>query len=76
MKQDCGKKAVEPQRHLHGHTDDIVCVALLPPSTLATSSNDGTIMLWNIESGIRHPSIITVERYAKAVRCRLSVLPT
>lgn len=33
--------------------------------------------IYNIETGINgYPSIVTVERYAKAIRCRLVALPT
>eukprot|EP00842_Homolaphlyctis_polyrhiza_P005998 jgi/Hompol1/639/HPOL_002560-RA len=34
-----------------GHEDDISAVAFCPPNILATSSVDGTIVIWNLESG-------------------------
>ncbi|KAI8929846.1 WD40-repeat-containing domain protein [Entophlyctis helioformis] len=34
-----------------GHEDDISAVAFCPPNMLATSSVDGTIVIWNLESG-------------------------
>nr|KAJ3422048.1 WD repeat-containing protein 49 [Polyrhizophydium stewartii] len=34
-----------------GHEDDISAVAFCPPNVLATSSVDGTIVIWNLESG-------------------------
>ncbi|KAH6585718.1 hypothetical protein BASA50_001053 [Batrachochytrium salamandrivorans] len=38
-----------------GHEDDISAVAFCPPNVLATSSVDGTIVIWNLESGhIKH----------------------
>eukprot|EP00899_Mesostigma_viride_P013723 jgi/Mesvir1/22351/Mv03617-RA.1 len=48
-------KVQAPTRTLSGHTDDILSIALELPSTLATSSYDGTVILWNIDSGaIKH----------------------
>ncbi|XP_045929409.1 WD repeat-containing protein on Y chromosome isoform X1 [Micropterus dolomieu] len=35
----------------YGHKEDILCVAQCPPSLLATSSNDGEIIVWNVVSG-------------------------
>ncbi|KAJ3375003.1 WD repeat-containing protein 49 [Allomyces arbusculus] len=34
-----------------GHHEDILCVAMAPPSLLATGGLDGLIVAWNIESG-------------------------
>ncbi|KAJ3094874.1 nucleoside diphosphate kinase, partial [Physocladia obscura] len=34
-----------------GHEDDISSVAFCPPNILATSSVDGVIVVWNLESG-------------------------
>jgi WD40 repeat protein len=34
-----------------GHQDDISSVAFSPPNSLATASIDGTIIVWNLESG-------------------------
>jgi WD40 repeat protein len=34
-----------------GHEDDISAVAFCPPNVLATSSIDGVIVIWNLESG-------------------------
>ncbi|KAJ3037384.1 WD40 repeat domain 95 [Rhizophlyctis rosea] len=36
---------------LMGHEDDVSAVAFCPPATLATSSVDGVIVVWNLESG-------------------------
>lgn len=33
------------------HTDDILSIDLCPPNILATASVDGSIIIWNIESG-------------------------
>ncbi|KAJ3398423.1 WD40 repeat domain 95, partial [Chytridiales sp. JEL 0842] len=34
-----------------GHEDDISSIAFCPPGILATSSVDGVIVIWNLESG-------------------------
>ncbi|KAJ8280145.1 hypothetical protein GJAV_G00051030 [Gymnothorax javanicus] len=34
-----------------GHKEDILCVALCPPSLLASGSYDGEIIVWNLVSG-------------------------
>jgi WD40 repeat protein len=34
-----------------GHTDDILCIALCHESCAATGGHDGTIVIWNCESG-------------------------
>ena len=36
---------------LAGHADDILCTSLQLPSTLATGSYDGVVIVWNIDSG-------------------------
>ena len=36
---------------MSGHTCDIRSMALYPPSTLASGSDDGEVILWNLESG-------------------------
>ena len=33
------------------HKDDILSIAFLPPNILATSSSDGEIIIWHLESG-------------------------
>mmetsp|Transcript_61954 Transcript_61954/g.195819 ORF Transcript_61954/g.195819 Transcript_61954/m.195819 type:complete len:195 (-) Transcript_61954:1152-1736(-) len=45
------KFASRPNRQLKGHSDDILTVALYPPSLLATGCYDGLTIIWNIESG-------------------------
>jgi WD40 repeat protein len=37
--------------HNRSHTDDMTSVAFCSPNILATSSIDGRIVLWNLESG-------------------------
>uniref|UniRef100_A0A1A8QT22 Uncharacterized protein n=1 Tax=Nothobranchius rachovii TaxID=451742 RepID=A0A1A8QT22_9TELE len=36
---------------MNGHEEDILCVETCPPSLLATSSYDGEIIVWNVDSG-------------------------
>ncbi|KAJ3056388.1 WD repeat-containing protein 49 [Rhizophlyctis rosea] len=55
-----------------GHEDDISAVAFCPPSTLATSSVDGAIVVWNLESGhirltIREPFLALRSKEEKPV---------
>lgn len=38
---------------LEGHTDDITALALLPDGRLASSSKDGSVRLWHVETGIQ-----------------------
>jgi WD40 repeat protein len=45
------KKVVPAGRMLSGHADDILCISLQLPSTLATGSYDGVVIVWNIDSG-------------------------
>ena len=49
--EDVDTKECLPTRRLHGHNEDILCVAQSPPSVLATGAYDGVIIIWNIESG-------------------------
>uniref|UniRef100_A0A8C5QCJ1 EF-hand domain-containing protein n=1 Tax=Leptobrachium leishanense TaxID=445787 RepID=A0A8C5QCJ1_9ANUR len=42
-----------------GHREDILCVAQNPPNTLASSSYDGEIIVWNMISGHIHCRINT-----------------
>ena len=35
----------------HHHKEDITCLAYLPPSTVATGSHDGYVLLWSLETG-------------------------
>ncbi|CAK4145154.1 unnamed protein product [Aphanomyces euteiches] len=37
--------------HSKRHTDDILSVVYIPPTTLATTGLDGKILLWNLNSG-------------------------
>ncbi|XP_062983056.1 WD repeat-containing protein 49-like isoform X2 [Elgaria multicarinata webbii] len=46
----------KPQAHWlddinRGHKEDILCIAQCPPTLLATSSYDGEIIVWNMNSG-------------------------
>jgi WD repeat-containing protein 49 len=59
-------------RNLVGHTDDISSVSFGHPNTLATSSLDGSIIIWNLESGyikfvLREPELIIRPEEEKAV---------
>ena len=46
------KKVVEPSKRMLGHGEDILSVAAKAGGgVLATSSNDGQVFIWNIESG-------------------------
>ncbi|KAJ3325129.1 WD repeat-containing protein 49 [Boothiomyces sp. JEL0866] len=38
-------------RGMVGHEDDISCITFCPPNILASSSIDGVIVIWNLESG-------------------------
>jgi WD40 repeat protein/Ca2+-binding EF-hand superfamily protein len=38
-------------RRLGGHSDDILCVAYVPPNLLVSGAYDGTLIVHNIESG-------------------------
>ncbi|XP_048836649.1 WD repeat-containing protein on Y chromosome isoform X2 [Brienomyrus brachyistius] len=42
-----------------GHKDDILCMALSPPTLLATGSHDGEILVWNMVSGHLQCRILT-----------------
>ena len=44
-------KLLTQTRRLHGHEEDILCVAFCPPTLLATGSYDGVILVWNLQSG-------------------------
>ncbi|KAI8911806.1 WD40-repeat-containing domain protein [Gorgonomyces haynaldii] len=56
---DANDLDVEPVRVLNttvagisgGHTDDISSVAFCPPNSLASASVDGSIIVWNLDSG-------------------------
>ncbi|RKO89787.1 WD40-repeat-containing domain protein, partial [Blyttiomyces helicus] len=55
-----------------GHEDDISAVAFCPPSMLATSSVDGVIVIWNLESGyikatMREPFLDLRSKEEKAI---------
>ena len=54
-------KQIQQTRRLTGHAEDILSVAFCPPNLLATSSYDGMIIVWNLQSG--------------AVKSRLQPLP-
>ncbi|KAL1504561.1 hypothetical protein AB1Y20_008347 [Prymnesium parvum] len=41
-----------PARRLNGHTDDVLSVAFSPPTLLCTGAYDGTILAWNVVSGV------------------------
>ena len=41
---------VDPARHLSGHATTLLCVALGNHGLLATGSEDGEIIVWNMES--------------------------
>ncbi|ORZ37998.1 WD40-repeat-containing domain protein [Catenaria anguillulae PL171] len=45
----------KPLREIHdayrGHREDILCVTFAPPSLVATGGLDGSIVVWNLESG-------------------------
>jgi WD40 repeat protein len=43
------------------HTDDVLSMAFCPPNVLATSSIDGQIIIWNLESG--HPKLSMKEPF-------------
>ena len=43
--------ALQPIQTLTGHTDSVRCLAFLPDGSLASGSNDETIMIWNINTG-------------------------
>uniref|UniRef100_A0A3B3R441 WD40 repeat domain 95 n=1 Tax=Paramormyrops kingsleyae TaxID=1676925 RepID=A0A3B3R441_9TELE len=49
---------VYPQRS--GHKDDILCMALCPPTLLATGSHDGEVLVWNMVSGHLQCHILTI----------------
>ena len=55
-------KEIQQTRRLTGHAEDILSVAFCPPNLLATSSYDGMIIIWNLQSG--------------AVKSRLQPVPT
>uniref|UniRef100_A0A3B3R332 WD40 repeat domain 95 n=1 Tax=Paramormyrops kingsleyae TaxID=1676925 RepID=A0A3B3R332_9TELE len=44
---------------LSGHKDDILCMALCPPTLLATGSHDGEVLVWNMVSGHLQCHILT-----------------
>ncbi|CAG9462107.1 unnamed protein product [Pedinophyceae sp. YPF-701] len=46
-----GPREQAPMRELRGHKADILCLALGPNNILVTGSDDGAILLWNLESG-------------------------
>jgi len=47
-----GSSAASPERAFEGHTEDILSIAFLPPNRLATSGYDGTVYIWNLDSGV------------------------
>ena len=44
--------AVEPDRLMIGHEEDILSIAYSPPNLLATSGYDGKLLVWNMDSAI------------------------
>ncbi|XP_023593720.1 WD repeat-containing protein 49 [Trichechus manatus latirostris] len=50
---------IQPEEWKGGvqHRDDILCVAFLPPQTLATGSYDGEIVLWNNSTENAHHAL-------------------
>lgn len=45
-------KVIQPMRHLAGHKSDILSLAQGPHSLLATSGDDGEVIVWNVDSGM------------------------
>jgi WD40 repeat protein len=52
--------AVEPDRMMVGHDEDILSIAYSPPNLLATSGYDGRLLIWNMDSAILKFSLTTV----------------
>ena len=51
--EDGSSKTVGPGRHMSGHKSDVLSMVLVEGSpTLVTSSDDGEIWVWNIDSGM------------------------
>lgn len=49
---DDTREGVDAQLEMEGQQDDILCIALSPPHSVASGSYDGTIVIHNILSGI------------------------
>jgi len=49
---DDTREGVEATQEMEGQQDDILCIALAPPHSVASGSYDGTIVIHNILSGI------------------------
>ncbi|KAM9190042.1 cilia- and flagella-associated protein 337 isoform 1-T1 [Dugong dugon] len=57
--QNFNQSFIQPEEWKGGvqHRDDILCVAFLPPQTLATGSYDGEIVLWNNSTENAHHAL-------------------
>jgi len=49
-------------------------VAFAPPNTLATSGYDGTIIIWNMDSGVAKHAVQRTDAEAQEVRLRIVVV--
>ena len=54
-------------RQLEGHSVDIRCLAFYHPNTLASGSDDGEIILWNMDSGFAKHKLIDVAQKRVAI---------
>lgn len=56
-------------RVLCGHVEDVLCASFAPPNLLAAGAFDGTVLVWNLDSGaikgrLTHEGLVSVEHLA------------
>ena len=55
-------------RQLEGHAVDIRCLAFYHPNTLASGSDDGEIILWNMDSGFVKHKLVDLSQKRSALQ--------